>query len=289
VNGWLAGVTALASGAGAYALYEPFRFRIVTHRLAVRSTTPPLRILHISDWHLSVRQRRKAEWLRGLADRLGEVPDLVCATGDMIEDDRAIEHVVRLMAGIEARYGRFYVLGSHDYYQARFHNYAKYWTGNRNIVAPKAATEILEEGLRAKGWISLTNRTEIVETPHGLIRLAGVDDPYLKRHTTAHIGRGSNDALALGLMHAPDLVSEFALAGYDLVLAGHTHAGQVRVPLKGALVTNCNLPTALAGGAHRVGETWLHVSPGLGTGKFSPIRFNARPEVTTLELIPARS
>jgi predicted MPP superfamily phosphohydrolase len=119
------------------------------------------------------------------------------------------------------------------------------------------------------------------------VRVAGVDDPYLGRARTGHLHRAPDDVVAIGLMHAPDVVSAFVLAGFDLVLAGHTHAGQVRLPGIGAVVTNCSLPTGLAGGAHRVGDAWLHVSPGLGTGSFAPIRFRARPEVTLLRLVSA--
>ncbi|MEA2517702.1 MAG: uncharacterized protein QOG16_1540, partial [Actinomycetota bacterium] len=90
--------------------------------------------------------------------------------------------------------------------------------------------------------------------------------------------------LAIGLAHAPDVVSQWMLQGFDLVFTGHTHAGQVRVPGFGAVVTNSSLPTELAGGLHRVGSGWLHVSPGLGTGRFAPIRFNCRPEATLLEI-----
>jgi predicted MPP superfamily phosphohydrolase len=95
--------------------------------------------------------------------------------------------------------------------------------------------------------------------------------------------------VAIGVVHTPDVVSEWALGGYDLVLAGHTHGGQVRIPGVGAVVTNCTLPPALAAGLHRIGGAWLHVSPGLGTGRFSPIRFNCRPEATLLRLRSRRA
>ena len=134
--------------------------------------------------------------------------------------------------------------------------------------------------------MSLVNRTHLLESPHGRIRLAGVDDPYIRRHNTDHIERSDDDVLAIGLVHAPDVVSEWLLAGFDLVVAGHTHGGQVRVPGIGALVSNCSLPNALAGGLHRIGPGWLHVSPGLGTSKFAPIRFACRPEATLLRLRP---
>ncbi len=92
--------------------------------------------------------------------------------------------------------------------------------------------------------------------------------------------------LALGLVHSPDVVTEWVLNGFDLIVAGHTHGGQLRLPLKGALVSYSSLPAPRASGLSRVGDGWLHVSPGLGTSKFTPVRFLCRPEATLLQLRP---
>ncbi len=247
---------------------------------------PRLSVLHVSDTHMKAGDRTLQRFLERVPDELGAAPDLVLATGDFVENDEAIDPLVETLGRLDARLGRFYVLGSHDYYQSRFHAYTKYFTGRRPVNTDPADTERLEMGLREKGWRSLVNSSETLDVAGDVVRLTGVDDPYIKRHRTEHISREPGDAVAIGLMHAPDLVSEFSLAGFDLVLAGHTHGGQVRVPLVGAVVTNCTIPAALAGGLSRVGATWLHVSPGLGTGRFSPIRFNCPPEVTLLLLEP---
>ncbi len=249
---------------------------------------PRLTLLHISDTHFLAGDDRLQRFLAGIPEELGAEPDLVIATGDLIEDDTGIDPAVQSLSGLAARHGRFYVLGSHDYYQSVFQAYSKYVTKKRPTRAPPADTDRLESGLGDTGWRPLTNATEFVESDVGRIRLAGVDDPYLDRHRTDHIERGPEDVLAIGAMHAPDVVSEFALAGFDLALAGHTHGGQVRPPLLGTVVTNCSLPRELGARFNRVGDTWLHVSPGLGTSPFSPIRFNCRPEATLLELRPAR-
>jgi predicted MPP superfamily phosphohydrolase len=76
--------------------------------------------------------------------------------------------------------------------------------------------------------------------------------------------------------------------GFALLLAGHTHGGQVRVPFYGALTTNCDLPHSMARGLHRWpnSDAWLHVSAGLGTHPTAPVRFACRPEATVLTLIP---
>ena len=282
----------LAAGTGlaAYVVAEPYWLKLAERSLVTGHQGSTLTVLHLSDSHLTVGDKRLKAWIGRLPEMLGEIPDLILGTGDFIDNDSGIEPLLDAFSPLEARLGKFYVLGSHDYFQARFHvrSFKKYFTGDSTVTrAPRADTDRLERGLQSQGWIPLTNRSESVESSFGSVRLAGVDDPYLKRHTTGHISRAAEDVLSIGLVHAPDVVAEYLLAGFDLVVGGHTHGGQVRVPFYGALVTNCNLPLGLAGGLHRVGEGWLHVSPGLGQGRYTPIRFNCRPEATLLRLEPA--
>ena len=283
--GW--GVAA-ALGLGVYPFLEPFRFRLTRKPVPVAHGAPSLTILHLSDTHLRSEDRLLKRFLERLPSEMGLVPDIVVATGDMIEETAAMDEIVETLAVIEARIGRFFVYGSHDYYSPTGSAYTKYFTGNATKAKPIRRDETpMTKALEAKGWISVINRTEIVESEKGRIRVAGVDDPYLRWHETGHIERAAEDDLAIGLVHAPDVVSEWALNGFDIVFAGHTHAGQVRMPGVGALVTNCSLPTALAGGLSKIGSTWLHVSPGLGNGRYTPIRFNCRPEATLLYLEPS--
>ena len=286
----LAASGAVLGGAGAaYALAEARAFRLGEHCLPVRAGAPRLTVLHVSDTHMQERDRLKAAWLRRLPELWGPAPDLVVATGDLIEDRSGIDPLVDALAGLKPRLGKWYVLGSHDYFHSSIPGFLKYFTGKRDVArAAPADTPRLEAGLAATGWKALTNRSEFVETGEGRVRLSGVDDPYIHRDDTRHLGREPGDALAIGLMHAPEVVSEYALHGYDLVVAGHTHGGQVRVPFAGAVVTNSTLPCALAAGPTRVGASWLHVSPGLAQGKFVPLRFNCPPEVTLLTLEPSR-
>ena len=103
--------------------------------------------------------------------------------------------------------------------------------------------------------------------------------------------------LRVGVAHAPYLrvLDQFAPDGYDVTFAGHTHGGQLCLPFKGALVTNCDLDTGRAKGLHRhpadsrpgdPGSSWLHVSAGAGTSPYAPVRFCCRPEATLLTLLP---
>ena len=282
------GILAAGAGLGLYALVEPYRFRLRTLDVPLHQGGLRLNVLHVSDTHMRAGDRRLQDFLERLPGELDAPPDLVLATGDLIEDDTGIAPLLDALGRLESNYGCFYVFGSHDYFQSKFQAYTKYFTGRRPVGAPRADTEALEHGLKQRGWSPVTNATASVDTPGGRILIAGVDDPYIRRHKTDHIRREQDDALAVGLVHAPDVVSEYALAGFDLVVAGHTHGGQIRLPGLGAVVTNCTLPAALAGGLTPVGNTWLHVSPGLASGRFAPIRFNCRPEATLLRLHPQR-
>lgn len=275
-----------AAGVVAYPFLEARWFRIKHLNIPLGRGAPPIRILHVSDTHLTSRDRGLIRFLQSLPGRSG-IPDLIVVTGDLIDDNSGITPITQALNNLESKLGRFYVLGSHDYYQTRFQSFLKYFgETDRSVGAQRADTATLEANLQRDGWICLTNTTHRITTPRGAIRLSGVDDPYLDRHRVEHIARSHDDALAVALVHAPEVVSDWMLNGFDLVCSGHTHGGQVRIPGIGALVTNSSLPSALAGGLHRIGSSWLHVSPGLGTGKFSPIRFNCRPEVTLLELAP---
>lgn len=325
---FLGGTAALGAALAAYSLYEPYRFRLVTRRVPARRGAPDLCIVHLSDTHVTGRDRARLRFIASLPERLGEVPDLVLVTGDMIEGDAGIDPLLDAVSGYEARGGIFYVLGSHDYFRSKFKIPTHYVIGGRSPVkAPPNDIRRLEEGFQKLGWSSLTNRTEIVklaarapsadagprrrgdagrprggdaagrvpESQRGVgdggeemvtIRVTGVDDPYLRWHRTDHIERRADEAFAIGLVHSPEVISDYVLNGFDLVLAGHTHAGQIRLPGLGALVTNSSLPAALAGGLHAVGTAWLHVSPGVGNSRFTPFRIGARPEITVLEVTP---
>jgi uncharacterized protein len=124
----------------------------------------------------------------------------------------------------------------------------------------------------------------------GDIELAGMDDPHIRRDDPAVPVPANGDVstrLRLGVVHSPyrRALDAFAGNGYDLVLAGHTHGGQVCLPGVGALVTNCDLPRDQVRGLSRWGSSWLHVSAGLGTSKYAPFRFACRPEASLLTVV----
>src|SRR5215210_6857129 len=122
---------AAVAALGAYAFYEPFRFRLARHELRLGPGRPTPSILHISDTHLNAGDDRMMGFLARLPHELGEVPDFVLATGDLIEGNSGIGPIVDALARIEARLGRFYVLGSHDYFYSSGPSYTKYFSSRR--------------------------------------------------------------------------------------------------------------------------------------------------------------
>jgi uncharacterized protein len=260
---------------------------------------PPLRVLHLSDLHLLPRQRRKIAWVRRLAEL---EPDLVVNTGDNISSPDAVSALAEALEPLLAMPGAF-VLGSNDYFGPRAKNPARYLLPDigRRVVGLPLPVEELRRTLGSGGWLDLSNRRGSLEIGGRRIAFVGVDDPHIHRDRYDDVA-GPPDAgadVAIGVTHSPEsrIVDRMAADGYPLVLAGHTHGGQLCVPGYGALVTNCDLDRSRAKGlsAHLVssiepghGAAWLHVSAGLGTSPFAPVRFACPPEASLLTLVPGR-
>ena len=287
-----AGLAAAATATLAYAgLVERNVFRLRRFDVPVLAAdAPPLRLLHLSDLHLTAAQRRKREWIRGL-DRLD--PDFVVATGDFLAGADTVDPVLDALEPLLRRPGAF-VPGNNDYYAPRFKNPLRYFVPEKNRVFGAALPwPKLAAALAGAGWVDATHRRATVEAGDHTIALAGTDDPHLGRDSYQRVA-GPTDLTAdvrLGLTHSPEprVIECFAADGYDLILAGHTHGGQLRVPFYGALVTNCGIDRARARWLHHWDDfTWLHVSAGLGTSPYAPVRFACFPEASLLTLVPRR-
>lgn len=286
-----------AAAAGAAALAVGYATVIERNAFVVRELTmpvlspgsTPLRVLHLSDIHMRPAQHRKQTWLRELA---GWEPDLVVNTGDNLSHPKAVPAVVQALGDLLAVPGVF-VFGSNDYFAPTLKNPTKYLTdSDHRVFGTPLPWQDLRAAFTERGWLDLTHTRRELEVAGLTIAAAGVDDPHLGRDRYETIaGRPNPGAnLRLGLTHAPytRVLDRFAADGYQLVMAGHTHGGQLCLPLYGALVTNCDLDRTRAKGASRWGaDTVLHVSAGIGTSPFAPFRFACRPEATLLTLVAA--
>jgi hypothetical protein len=251
--------------------------------------SPNLRVLHVSDLHMLPGQRAKQRWVAELA---GLAPDLVVNTGDNLAHPKAVPAVLRALDPLLATPGVF-VFGSNDYYGPTPKNPMRYLRRRRGSWVKGTALpwRDLRAAMLERGWLDATHRRLRLEVAGQRVAVAGVDDPHLRRDRYNKVAGPVTEAvtLRLGLTHSPEprVLDSFAADDYDLVMAGHTHGGQLRVPGFGALVTNCGLDRSRARGASRWGvHSWLHVSAGLGTSPYAPVRFACPPEASLLTLVP---
>ncbi|MGY1452263.1 metallophosphoesterase [Streptomyces sp. SS8] len=297
------GITAVGAACLAYSAgieARSFRLRRVTVPVLPRGMRP-LRVLQVSDIHMVGGQRKKQRWLQSLA---GLRPDFVVNTGDNLSDPEAVPEVLDALGPLMEFPGA-YVFGSNDYYGPRLRNPARYLmekaSGRHGLNGNPPAVGAVHnpwEGMRdafdAAGWVGLSNTRGRIKLDGGEeIALTGLDDPHIKRDRYDEVAGGpEHDAdLPLAVVHAPYLrvLDAFAADRYPLILAGHTHGGQLRVPFHGALVTNCDLDTDRARGlSHHEADghrSYLHVSAGCGANRYTPFRFACPPEATLLTLI----
>jgi predicted MPP superfamily phosphohydrolase len=288
--GVIRAVLALAAAGLAYARVEAVAYRLRRVEVPVLPAgASSLSLLHISDLHLHPKQHRVQSWVPALAEL---EPDLVINTGDNLAHRGAVAPTLRALGPLLELPGAF-VLGSNDYYEPRFKNPARYLRPDdgRRIHGTELPWRQLRDAFVARGWQDLTNSTGEIDVGGTRISLRGVDDPHMHLDRYDEVaGRPDPGAdLSIGLTHSPEprVLDAMSADGVDLVLAGHTHGGQLCVPGFGALVTNCGLPASQASGLSRWGRSWLHVSAGLGTSPYTPFRFACPPSATLLTLVPA--
>lgn len=295
----LATATLGAAGLG-YAWLEARWFTLRRARVAVLPRgAEEIRVLHLSDLHLAPYQHRKRAWLRTLA---ATAPDLVVSTGDNLGHLDALPGVVEAYGDLLDVPGVF-VLGSNDYFSPVPKNPGLYLTGGTGSQTrgarerrPDLPYDELRAAFTARGWTDLSNRHGELTVRGQRIAFVGVDDPHLEYDRLDDEPADPGADLTVGVAHAPYLriLDRWTTQGYRMIFAGHTHGGQLCLPGFGALVTNCDLDRTRASGLHRHrvdghDPSWVHVSAGVGTSPFAPVRFACRPEATLLTLTPLDS
>jgi uncharacterized protein len=256
-------------------------YRLRAYDLAILPPDGPaaLDVLHLSDLHFVERDDKKARFLASLP-----AADITVVTGDFLAEPEAVETTVAALEPVRGRLASWFVLGSNDYFAPRPMNYARYFRRDRRPrTARRGRSADLVAQLEREGWTDLTNTKRETDLDGLAIELLGLDDAHLRWHDL-RVAPRTTDRFGVAVMHSPDSAPETAALGYEFMVSGHTHGGQVRLPLVGALVTNCSMPRRLASGLFGMGTAVLHTSPGLGTSKYAPFRFCCRPEATLLRL-----
>lgn len=205
-----------------------------------------------------------------------ENPDMIAITGDFVDSNRTdIDIVERLVQKLVEIAPCYYVTGNHEA-----------WIGEQYQESEKI---LLDEAV-----VVLRNQSVTLTKDHETIQLAGLDDPdfpnktaSLSLHTTEAKLNNMNltDDYCILLAHRPEDFKTYADLGIDLVLSGHTHGGQFRIPLIGGIVApNQGLFPKYDAGLYTENNTTMIISRGIGNSVV-PIRFNNRPELVSVELI----
>jgi predicted MPP superfamily phosphohydrolase len=264
-------------GLAAYATsIEPYAIRLARFELLcprLPRSFDGLNVLQITDTHVACYGRLE----RKIAAIASEVnADLIALTGDLVHTPAGIDPFLKTARAFRARLGMFAVYGNSEH--------------KNGIVPANLAATLADNGIQP-----LLNRSISISNGSGRIYVCGVDDPVTHHHNVEKALEGVPDeAFKLLLMHSPDAIGEAAHRGVDLVLSGHTHGGQVCLPIVGALYTHSMLGRRMCSGYYgqhslqsliglNPGRTQLYVSRGAGTSGLA-LRFLCPPQMTLITL-----
>jgi uncharacterized protein len=274
-------MTAGFAGLAAYSfLVEP---RVIRQRKKMVTLSnyeqETLTILHLSDFHFFEGQHFRRRYIQKLGTQVE--PDFIFITGDLIDDDSGIDLCLDALAHLRARHGIFAVLGNHDYSFVRFRDI---FHKAGSIIKRKRKsndTARLLQGLQDIGIVVLQNERKQIQLPRGGITIAGLDDPYLRRDDISKTFDGyQKNGPCFVLSHTPDPYLDLIEQGADMIFSGHTHGGQIRIPLLGPLVTRTTAPRHFVSGLSRVNGSLVYNTTGLGSSRMSYLRLFCLPEIT---------
>lgn len=285
------GATVAAGAAlGGYAFaVEPRRFRLgYTQVRPVRRPPRPFRVLQLSDTHFQGRQAWKQRFLTALA---AHPVDFVMLVGDLIEDDAGMDGLLHGLRALRPRYGTYCVLGAHDFLYPGGPAIARdVLFGGRHHTARNDAKRLINHLWDAGVHIFRNDGFVLEPGPRSPfpepVYLCGINDAYSGWDNVERAVRRRPDGLfTVMLSHALHEFHDVLEAAPDVCLAGHTHGGQVRIPFIGAVITRSSLPRYYARDDFQIGRTVFHINHGLGSGRWTPPRFNCRPEATIVDVV----
>lgn len=235
--------------------------RITVEITGLPSPFEGLRIAHLSDLHLTRIGKRER---RAIAIVNGLTPDLILVTGDFVHGREDLPVAAQFIKELESRRGLWGVLGNREHWQG-------------------VSARLFADQLEPAGCKLLVNQSDTLILEDETLFIVGVDDPRFGAHDLDQALRDvPGQAKTILLAHSPEIADEAAARGIDLMLAGHTHGGQIAIPGFGPLCVPRGCEEYVAG-TFKVGNMSLHVSRGLGTSLL-PIRLFCPPEITEITL-----
>ncbi len=263
---------------------EPRWFHINTYCIQLKKKLPhPLRILHLSDIHFEAHDHGLDRFFKRLSQ---DEFDLIFITGDIIDHDAGVPHAVHSLSRLRAKLGIFAVLGNHDFYNYRLRDAL-----NGNLPFGKRDPQLrnnvqmLIESLEAIGIHFLQNSSYELPSFGGAVRIHGLDDPTTGKADYAKVNPSlDQEAVHLVLAHSLDAIRHLNQEKIDMIFSGHSHGGQIRLPIIGPIITHTRMPRRYASGVHRLKETTCVVSRGVHAGRAFRLRFLCPPEAIVIEL-----
>lgn len=239
----------------------------------------PIRIAVLTDLHDTTYGKSQKNLIAAIQN---QNPDLILLVGDIADDKKLHDATEQLLSVIGTVYPCFYVSGNHEF-----------WSGEADVI---------KKMIRSYGVTVLEGDTFIVPIGDQKVRICGVDDPdgFDSRYRTNHTKGDSlqeqlhackaeigDDTYSILLSHRPELTEVYRNSGFNLVVTGHSHGGQIRIPgiLNGLYAPNQGFFPKYAGGRYELNETVMIVSRGLSKARI-PRVFNP-PELVMVNLIPS--
>lgn len=250
------------------------------------ASTRRLRVLHISDLHLSGNESRdKLQFLLEVTD---DEYDFVFLTGDIFQHDDSIKHA-RYLLSRRPRIGAYAVFGNHDYYRYSMFNkiVGRLFPALRHPDKKNRDVEPFVDALESVGYEVLRNEARYLEEPG--ICIVGVDFPGIRKNRLLElVSRSPGDWLVISLFHLPCDLEFYNDAGVHYAFGGHTHGGQIRIPGVGAIITDSELARHEASGITCRGRTTFHISRGMGADPRTNFRLFCPPQASVIEItVPA--
>lgn len=258
-------------------------FRICRVRIQLKKKLArPLMLLHITDTHFFRKEPHKQRFFSRLA-KLN--PDLIFVTGDIIDNDEGIDEAVRLLGSLKARFGKFAILGNHDYYDYRWMDNINYHLIGRKTTDRANRSDDLKRRLEEVGVSVLVNQSKEVLVEGAKLVIAGADDPITQRADFEKLKQEvTADSFNILLTHSLDSIVKAPDFPADLILAGHTHGTQFRLPWIGGYFFGYKLPRRYMDGVNPWRNAVTYVSRGIGASRLLSVRICCRPEAAWLEV-----